>query len=349
MKKLCDYAISLLEAGESFVQATILASSGSVPRGTGACMLIMRDGKIFGTVGGGALEAGMIKAAPEAFKSKQSQLIHMVLDGNDAVAAGMICGGRATALIDYIDPNAPGNLEFFKAFKQVLTAGVPALIATAPPCGNPSVTRFQCILTGDGQLLGTEGFAPELTKALMLGGKELSAMSEDGKLYLRRIGEDGTVYIFGGGHCGEKLAHILHTVGFYTVVIDDREEFANREKFPDADEILIPESMDMPFSQFKCGENSYIVIVTRGHKFDELVLRCALRTNAGYIGMIGSAKKRDSIYGNLLSDGYSQSDIDRVTAPIGLPIGDETPEEIAISIAAQLILVRSEKRNSAVV
>jgi len=274
-KQLCDDAIRLLEWGESFIQATILKSSGSVPRGTGACMLILRDGSIRGTVGGGALEAGIIKASASVMGNSTSRKIDMVLDGNDLVATGMICGGSATVLIEYIDVT-PENLEIFKQWREQASVN------------------------------------------------------------------NGTVYIFGAGHCGEKLAHVLYTVGFNTVVIDDRAEFANAERFPEADEILVPKSMDIPFGNIAFNTESYIVIVTRGHAQDELVLRGALRTEVGYIGMIGSKKKRDSIYARLLADGYMQSDIDRVTSPIGIPIEADTPEEIAVSIAAELIKLRAK-------
>jgi xanthine dehydrogenase accessory factor len=151
-------------------------------------------------------------------------------------------------------------------------------------------------------------------------------------------------HIFGEAS-GEKLAHIAHTVGFVTVVIDDRSEFANRDRIPDADELIGPESIEKPFDTTQFGADSYIVIVTRGHMHDEVVLRRALKTNAGYIGMIGSKKKRETIYSHLLRDGYTQDDIDRVCSPIGIAIGAETPEEIAVSITAELIKVRAEKRS----
>jgi len=326
-KQLCNDAIRLLESGESFVQATILKSSGSVPRGTGACMFIFRDGSILGTVGGGALEAGIMKAAPEIFETKRTRVIDMVLDGNDAVATGMICGGSATALIDYIDPENPGNLEFYSALRSTLQNGSQAWIVTAPISDG---SHSQCLLLPDGTRLGTDGFNSD----------------DNAEVYMHRIGTDGTVYIFGAGHCGEKLAHLLHTVGFLTVVIDDRAEFANTTRFPEADKILVPESMDIPFGDTVFNDDSYIVIVTRGHTQDELVLRGALRTGAGYIGMIGSRKKRDSIYARLLTDDYTQADIDRVTSPIGIPIEADTPEEIAVSIAAELIKVRANLRLS---
>ncbi|MCL2409123.1 MAG: XdhC family protein [Oscillospiraceae bacterium] len=347
MKQICDDAIRLLESGESFVQATILQSSGSVPRGEGACMLILNGGDILGTVGGGSLEGGIIKAAPDVFNIKRPRVIEMLLDGNDTVAVGMICGGQATVLVDYIDCNHPGNLEFFTALKSALKSGMQAQLVTAlPGAESDAVYRSQCLLTPEGEPVGTNGFYPNILKAVQErhSGYDVFTQLENQDIFLHRIGTDGIAYIFGAGHCGQKLAHVLHTVGFGTVIVDDREEFANRERFPNADKILAPESMDLPFNDIAFNSDSYIVIVTRGHKQDELVLRHSLRTNAGYVGMIGSRGKRESIYERLLADGYTQAELDTVYSPIGLPIGADTPEEIAVSIAAELIKARAERR-----
>jgi xanthine dehydrogenase accessory factor len=193
--------------------------------------------------------------------------------------------------------------------------------------------------------VGAEVFGGEIhTRLASARGYDIFTKLENYTAYLIPVGSDGTVYIFGAGHCGEKLARIVHTVGFETVVIDDREEFANAARIPEADEILVPEKLDAPFDSIVFGPDSYIVIVTRGHVHDELVLRRALRTNAGYIGMIGSKNKRETIYRHLTADGFTSSDIERVHSPIGIDIGAETPEEIAVSITAELIKVRAAKR-----
>jgi xanthine dehydrogenase accessory factor len=152
---------------------------------------------------------------------------------------------------------------------------------------------------------------------------------------------NGTVYIFGAGHVARQLARLTKMADFYTVVLDDREEFANRRRFTNSDEIVVLESFEAAFEDRAFDSHSYIVIVTRGHSHDKTVLAQALQTTAGYIGMIGSRRKRDIIYQKLLAEKFSQADIDRVHCPIGLDIGAETPEEIAVSIVAELILKRA--------
>jgi xanthine dehydrogenase accessory factor len=132
-------------------------------------------------------------------------------------------------------------------------------------------------------------------------------------------------------------------VGFQVVVIDDRTEFANREYFPQADEIWV-EEFEWVGAKIEPDEQTYMVIVTRGHMHDYTVLKQVLPIECRYIGMIGSRRKRDLIYKQLIQDGHTQEELDRIYAPIGLAINAETPEEIAVSIVAELIQVRGEGR-----
>jgi xanthine dehydrogenase accessory factor len=146
------------------------------------------------------------------------------------------------------------------------------------------------------------------------------------------------LYIFGGGHVSSAVARAAHSVGFTIVVVDDREAFANRERFPMANEIYT--SFDEAFEKLQPNASSYLLIVTRGHKDDMRVLAWAVRTDARYVGMIGSKRKVISVYKALEKEGYSPAEFERVHAPVGLDIGALTPEEIAISITAELIGVR---------
>lgn len=152
------------------------------------------------------------------------------------------------------------------------------------------------------------------------------------------------VYIFGGGHVSMELAKILKYVGFDYVVWDDRKEFANEERFKDANKIICKD-FDNINSEINITNNDFIVIMTRGHAYDYIVEKQILRSGAYYIGVIGSRNKNRVIKENLLADGFSENEIDSVCAPIGLSISADTPEEIAISIAAELILFRSKLEN----
>ena len=169
----------------------------------------------------------------------------------------------------------------------------------------------------------------------------LSSENRRMEILLEPIFSEPTVYIFGAGHVSEQLAPLAKKVHFRVVVIDDREMFANRNRFPGADEVIVSE-FEKCFDQLNIDDSSYIVIVTRGHLYDGFVLQQALKTNARYIGMIGSKKKIRTLYDNLMGKGMTKEILDRVHAPIGIDINSETPEEIAVSIVAELIKVRGE-------
>ena len=151
-----------------------------------------------------------------------------------------------------------------------------------------------------------------------------------------------TAYIFGGGHVAYALEPVLRHVDFRTVVIDDREEYANAERYPYAERTIVVDDFDNAFEDIETDEDSYMIIVTRGHRGDLQVLRQALKKPRAYLGMIGSRRKNRILYDVLLEEGFKEEDFKEVYSPIGLSIGSETPEEIAISIVAEIIQVRSK-------
>jgi xanthine dehydrogenase accessory factor len=174
--------------------------------------------------------------------------------------------------------------------------------------------------------------AKEAGEAGMICGGDL-------EVFIEPILTTPTIYIFGGGHISLSLAQIGKLIGFEIAVIDDRAEYANTKRFPEA-EMVLAEDFSKAFSKLKIDKTSYIVIVTRGHQNDELVLEWAVSTPAKYIGMIGSKTKVKATYDHLLAKGVSKEALDRVHSPIGVAIGAQTPEEIAVSILAEIIKVR---------
>ena len=347
MKNIAEAAVQMLRSGTSFALAVVLESSGSTPREAGSAMLIRPDRTIVGTVGGGVLEANTVNEAVKAIDRRKAAVVEYVLEETGAAAIGAVCGGRAKVLIDYIGAGDPANTEFFEQLLRASGMNQRSHLAALIPSSGDMTQRNICLILPDGTLIGAEVYGPEVFDRLRKGSGSYDIFTklENFSAHLFTVGSDGTVTIFGAGHCGEKLAHIVHTIGFKTVVIDDRSEFANAGRIPEVDELIVPKRLDEPFDTISFGPDDYIVIVTRGHMHDEIVLRRALKTDAGYIGMIGSKKKRETIYSHLLRDGFTQADIDRVYSPIGISIGAETPEEIAISIAAELIRVRAEMKN----
>lgn len=165
------------------------------------------------------------------------------------------------------------------------------------------------------------------------------------EVFIEPIVTDPVLYIFGGGHISFTISKIGKILGFRVVVIDDREEFANPERFPEADETMARD-LDDVFSNLVLDGFSYVVIVTRGHLLDEKVLEWAVKTDARYIGMIGSRKKNRIVFSHLESKGITKELLETVHAPIGIDINAETPEEIAVSIMAEIIMVRREKESA---
>jgi xanthine dehydrogenase accessory factor len=162
------------------------------------------------------------------------------------------------------------------------------------------------------------------------------------EVYLEPITSDPILYIFGAGHVGKALSRVARFAGFRIVVIDDREKYANRERFPDADDLLV-DSWDNLLKKTEISRNSYMFISTRDHGYDELCLQFALGSPASYIGMLGSLKKVRLLEKFIGEAGIDSNEFSRVSIPVGLDIGAETPEEIAISIVAELIAARKNR------
>jgi xanthine dehydrogenase accessory factor len=168
---------------------------------------------------------------------------------------------------------------------------------------------------------------------------------DDTRVMVDRIRKMKTLYCFGAGHVAVPTAHLAALVGFRVVVLDDRPEYANAERFPEAFETVVIKDFNHAFEGLEIDGDSFIVIVTRGHQSDRAVLEQSLKTSAGYIGMISSKRKRAAIYEALLAQGVKQERLNFVHSPIGIDIGGETPEEIAMSIVAELISVRSNSQS----
>ncbi|QTA91950.1 XdhC family aldehyde oxidoreductase maturation factor [Desulfonema magnum] len=346
MSRLEQSIYQMIENGESVVLATILSRVGSTPRTAGTKMLIRSDGKIIGTIGGGLVEAQVMKTAPEIFKSANAQVrIFDLTASENAESVDMICGGRLEILLELIEPN-PVNLEIFGNLLTFLQKRQKTLIVSALKTERGELKKVErCLLSDHGITHGDLSLSPSLSETLVKETEKerapVTVTLENQKFVVEPYFTSGTVFLFGAGHVSQKVGFFSKMVDFRTVVLDDREEFANQDRFKDADEIIVLDSFEQALKELTIDKDSYVVIVTRGHNHDKTVLAQSLRTNAGYIGMIGSRQKRDTIYKALLSEGFTSEDLKRVHSPIGLSIGAETPHEIAISIISELIAARA--------
>ncbi|MFA9397908.1 MAG: XdhC family aldehyde oxidoreductase maturation factor [Clostridiaceae bacterium] len=337
-----EYIDKFIKNKESFVLATILDKSGSGPRGKGTSMIVKKDLSIIGTIGGGTFEAYTIKEASEVFKSKENKIKHYSLENEKASILGMTCGGKVTVVVEYINMEEQEQNKFYDKINQFVKRRTDFVLITKLN-QHKTLNINKWIFTKENIIGEKTKEIEEIYINLMKNNINKIEFKVEGNYFFQPILAEETIYIFGAGHVSNKLAKVTKLINFKTVVLDDREEFANRKRFKDADEIIVLDDYIKPFKNINIDEQSYIVIVTRGHLNDKDVLSEALKTRAKYIGMIGSRTKIKKIFQDLLEEGYTKEDVKRVYSPIGLPIGSETPEEIAISIAAELIQIRRNK------
>lgn len=343
MNTLFDTLQKLLNNDRRVALATIISHQGSTPRTAGSRMIVLEDQSIHGTVGGGLVEARIIETAAALIPENACMVQDFILDQNLKSSLDMVCGGSLKVLIEVVPPDA---LPIYQAMKDAVENGHPCLKITEL---TPSETRDRffsrtCLITPSGTVTG-----PDLTPDFLSGGTlqpyftrtspEIIRLG-DRQLVIDPVAPEALLFLFGAGHVSQSVAWIAARTGFECVVLDDRAEFANQDRFPDARRIHVVDDFSRAFAPLTIPVDSYLVILTRGHLHDQTVLENAIKTQARYIGMIGSRRKRDQIYANLLNKGVSETELARVHSPIGLEIAAETPEEIAVSIVAELIQVR---------
>jgi xanthine dehydrogenase accessory factor len=345
MRKVLEFICAELQADRPVVGAVIVAASGSTPRSTGSRMAVAADGRSCGTVGGGPGEAAARKEAEAVHRGQSGKLLQIDLTAPEAAAEGMICGGMIDVLVEYIAADS----ENLRIFSDLLTAW-----EGAGPPGRPGVLLTSFRADGDraeviGRTLDPERLPDPLPEALcrevrLRAGKTRLPFAEGEAgffVLVEPMQSPGTVLIAGAGHVGRATAALTASVGFHTIVLDDRADFLLPERFPAGCRLKPVSAFAGCFGDLTVTAEALIVILTRGHVHDKTVLAQALETPAGYIGMIGSRRKRDAIYDRLLEEGVSRAALERVHCPIGLDIGADTPEEIAVSITAELIRHRA--------
>ena len=346
MKKLIHNIRLQLESDNDIILASIVKSSGSTPRSSGSKMVILRSGEIDGTIGGGLVEALVQQAAAKLFNNPENAVTFKKFDLSNELAANadMICGGNVTVMLEYISADKE-NTIIFSDIDNGLRLGQVVTTLTLMDKGETSSTSSKTVVDLDQDVPVINGFTKEDILTLLIKSrktdKPIILESDTKQLIAESLAPQPSLFIFGAGHVSRPTAALAASINFRTVVLDDRSDFANADRFPLADEIKVLPNFDNAFENLNVTESSYIIIVTRGHLHDKTVLAEALKTPARYVGMIGSTRKRNAIYDALIEEGVTQESIDRCHCPIGINIGAQTPEEIAVSIVAELIQERS--------
>jgi xanthine dehydrogenase accessory factor len=343
---LCTQLVQLLESGEQLAFGVVVETRGSTPQKPGAEALFLRDGRIVGTLGGGCLEAESRRRALLSLDTGEPSLFELHLDEDFGWDDGLVCGGTARV---FIQPLGSADLDLFQRLVGLRSERVPVAAAMVVQADCAEWVGRRCLLDGE-QVFATE-LPAELCRCLH--GNAGAALGHEGAHVRSLQLESQTVQVFlnphlprctlliaGAGHIGQALAHLGALTGFDVTVIDDRAEFANRARFPEAREVVV-DDIESAVVRYPIDGETYVVIVTRGHRHDAVALRACLDSPAQYLGMIGSRRKIRLIFEQLVEGGYATPErLTEIHTPLGLDIGAVTVEEIAVSIIAEMIAVR---------
>ena len=333
MRAMLKTMRSCLLADEALVLVTITATSGATPRGAGARMLVGKTGRLCGTIGGGIVEYRCEQFALQVLENKASAQREFSLNRNDVQDLGMICGGEVNVFFQYIPHGDAETLALTREAEKLFESGEAFwLISSIGTGGDLSLYSHKYGVYGN----------PVPDQVLSQLGRRTRLIRQGSECYCtEQVNSPGRVYIFGGGHVSRELEPVLSHVGFRCVVLDDRPEFVKKELFPTAEEVKLI-NFERIAESVAIGPEDYVCILTRGHAFDTVIQAQVLKCRPYYVGVIGSRKKAAAVRQALKTEfGLADEVLDLVTTPIGLDIDAETPAEIAISIAGQMIQLRA--------
>ena len=353
MKEVIKEAVNLLRDAQPCVLATVVRTKGSTPQKSGAMLLVKEDGTGVGTLGGGCVEGDIWFAAREMLRNNAGpEFKEYFLNEDIAARDGLVCGG---SMYFYLEPMTNNN-DFQDIGQKVLEAydgGEPVALATVVSDESDSgLLGAKLLLSVDGTVNGSLGSvaldkkATEIAMRIADLGAIESFVTDDGlEIFIEGFTTPPTLIMVGGGHVGKATADLADSLGYTVQIVDDRNEFSNAERFPYANETIVT-SYDDWAKHININVNTFVVVATRGHRYDDMALESALQTPARYIGLLGSRRKTLMIYQRLLAQGISVDRLKEVKSPIGLDIGALTPEELAVSIMSEIIMERRGGKGS---
>ncbi len=343
LQQLDDIALHASRAA----MATLVATRGTSPRREGAKMWVGSDGRVLGSVTiGGCVDARVITESEQALRTKESTLLSMELGDEEARELGLTCAGAVDVLVEPValDDPADPTMAAYALVRAHTERGGRAVIATRLVGGGKLVVLEGGEASGS---VGDEALTAEAVEGarqtLRRGVSRTVELGEAGvPVFFELHGPASEIVIFGAGHVARPLVRFAGELGMRTTVVDARDRYANREYFPDADEIRVGIPSEVA-EQMTFGPASAVVLVAHDYKFDIPVLRHALRSDAGYVGMLGSRRRGATILRMLAEDGADDEALRRVRVPIGLDIGAETAAELALAIVAEIVAARTER------
>ena len=330
MKRIFTQLLYRADKGEDLVLSVIIREDGSSPRGTGSIMLTGPNGLLEGTIGGGAIEKDAIETALSLSGKELPCVKEYILHPNDEQDLGMVCGGDVSVLFVPIKSGDGKWRDIASAVISSYDEKKPhwLILDTAAPRASLS--------DGNSVVAGDTFEAPELADGCVLKDN----------VFTLPVSPCERAVIFGGGHCCKALVPVLKSVGFSVTVMDCREEFVTPQMHPMADELICGDFNRIE-DYIDISPDDYCIVMTNGHSFDLVVEKQLLLRPTAYLGVIGSKSKIASVNARLMEAGIPEDKLSTVHTPIGLSIKAVTPEEIAISITAELILERALKKEEA--
>jgi xanthine dehydrogenase accessory factor len=336
MRDVLDAVGTWLGEGRDVALATVVETWGSAPRTTGSGMAVTAEGGLVGSVSGGCVETAVVEVAREVLKGAAPRLLRFGVADDTAWAVGLACGGTIEVFVDRLEPDVLASVR--EAVRTDEPAAVASVIA-GPQLGERLVLRS----AGE-----TSGSLVEPLRSAALGAARTALDSGhsarirvgDSELFLQVLRPVPTLVVVGGVHIAVALVALARTMGYRTVVVDPRTAFANRERFPEADRIEATWP-DEALGALPLTASSAVAVLTHDPKLDDPALRAALVSPAFYVGALGSQKTQAKRRARLLDGGLPQDKLDRLRAPIGLDLGGRSPEEIALSVMAEVVATRN--------
>ena len=348
MKEVIQEAVKLLQEEQPCVLATVVRTKGSTPQKSGSMLLVRQDGSGVGTLGGGCVEGDIWFAAREMLRHHGGpEFKDYFLNEDIAARDGLVCGGT---MYFYLEPmwEPEAFLDIGNKLIDAYEGGEPVGLATVVnvPANGGTALGAKLLLLLDGSVSGSLG-NPELDARAIESARRVadvgstdSFITEEGvEVFIEGFTTPPTLAVIGGGHVGKATADLANMLGYRVFIADDREEFANPDRFPYAEQTVVTK-YDEWAEHLPINVNTFVVVATRGHRFDDMALESALTTRARYIGLMGSRRKNLMIYQRLLEQGVPLERLKEVHAPIGLDIGGLQPEELAVSIMSEVIMTR---------
>jgi len=336
-----------LSANETVVLATVVSTWGSAPRGVGAKMALTPDGKLSGSVSGGCVEGAVFDAGIQAVRSGKPQLLHFGVSDETAFTVGLACGGNIEVFVKPLD------VAFFRFVQAEIEKGAPLAIITIIQ-GSSDYLGRELLLSSSGTVQGELG--PGLDEPGRQAGQIALEKGQPGsvpvklasgdefRLFVDVVSPPPTLVMVGGVHIAIALASLAKTLGFHTVVIDPRRAFGNQERFSHADR-LIQAWPQEAFGRIALTRSTAVAMLTHDPKIDDPALMIVLDSPVFYVGALGSRNTHEKRLHRLQEQGVAAEKLARLYAPIGLDLGGRTPEEIALSIMAEIVAVRHGRRS----